>query len=123
MDERLNCPNCGAPIEDWKCAYCGTVLLSVGAIEIGAPTFVRIKTKHGKYRLVQIKITSICREPSEGVLWADNRVMEYVTSTNHRTVELELVPFGKFGVWGVATDGRREIPPEVWDQIVKGENT
>lgn len=123
MNERLNCPNCGAPIEDWKCAYCGTVILSVGAIEIGAPTFVRIKTKHGKYWLVQIKITSISLEPSESVFYADNRVIEGVSSTNHRTVELDMVPFGRSGVLGVTTDGRREIPPEVWDQIVKGEST
>ena len=110
-------------MEDWKCAYCGTVFLSVGAIEIGAPTFVRIRTKHGNYRLVQIKITSICREPSEDLLYADNRVVGCLSSTNHWTVELDQVPFGRLGVWGIVTDGRREIPPEVWDEMVEGEST
>ncbi len=38
-----NCPNCGAPIDGEKCAYCGTVFLDVSCIDIEAPCYLKIK--------------------------------------------------------------------------------
>lgn len=41
--EKLNCPNCGAPISGTVCDYCGTVFLDFGAIEIFKPMWLRIR--------------------------------------------------------------------------------
>ena len=43
MREKLNCPNCGAPISGTVCDYCGTVFLDFGAIEIFKPMWLRIR--------------------------------------------------------------------------------
>ena len=34
MREKLNCPNCGAPLVSEKCQYCGTLFYDFSAIEI-----------------------------------------------------------------------------------------
>lgn len=39
----LNCPNCGAPVTQDKCPYCGTVFLDFAAIQLGAPSYVKFK--------------------------------------------------------------------------------
>lgn len=39
----FNCPNCGAPITQDKCPYCGTVFLDFAAIQVGAPSYVKFK--------------------------------------------------------------------------------
>lgn len=43
MREKLNCPNCGAPIDSEKCSYCGTLFYDFSAIEIGKPCYLKIK--------------------------------------------------------------------------------
>ena len=43
MLDKLNCPNCGAPISSEKCQYCGTLFYDFSAIEIGKPCFLKIK--------------------------------------------------------------------------------
>ena len=42
-----NCPNCGAPISQEKCPYCGTVLLDFAAIQLGHPCYVKFKIDGG----------------------------------------------------------------------------
>ena len=43
MRERLNCPNCGAPIIDTECPYCGTLFYDFASIDLDKPTYIRIK--------------------------------------------------------------------------------
>ena len=46
MREKLNCPNCGAPITEEICPYCGTIFYDFANIEIGKPAALRLKTGH-----------------------------------------------------------------------------
>ena len=40
---KLNCPNCGAPITAEKCPYCGTLFYDFSTIDVGQPTYLKIK--------------------------------------------------------------------------------
>ena len=43
MREKLNCPNCGAPITAVTCAYCGTRFYDFADIELDKECYVRVK--------------------------------------------------------------------------------
>lgn len=43
MREKLNCPNCGAPITAVTCAYCGTRFYDFADIELFKECYIRIK--------------------------------------------------------------------------------
>lgn len=45
MREKLNCPNCGAPIIGAKCEYCGTQFYDFADIELNKECYIRIKYK------------------------------------------------------------------------------
>ena len=47
MRDRLNCPNCGAPIDGVKCSYCGTMFYDFASIKVGEPSYVRIRAFGG----------------------------------------------------------------------------
>ena len=38
-----NCPNCGAPIQNERCDYCGTIMYDFSCIDISSPCYVKIK--------------------------------------------------------------------------------
>lgn len=43
MREKLNCPNCGAPITDTQCPYCGAMLYDFAVLNDDGPTYIRMK--------------------------------------------------------------------------------
>ena len=43
MREKINCPNCGAPITSEQCPFCGTMFYDFSAIRIGEPCYLKIK--------------------------------------------------------------------------------
>lgn len=43
MRDKLNCPNCGAPLNGEKCPYCGTTFYDFSSIEDGKPCYMRIR--------------------------------------------------------------------------------
>ena len=45
MRDKLNCPNCGAPIESTQCPYCGTVFYDFSVIDVEKPSYIRLKYK------------------------------------------------------------------------------
>ena len=47
-DPKMNCPNCGAPIESPRCPYCGTLIIDFANIELNAFTYLRVKTPDGE---------------------------------------------------------------------------
>lgn len=47
MTEKTNCPNCGAPIAESKCPYCGTVFYDMTVLDMENPGILRIKTPMG----------------------------------------------------------------------------
>lgn len=47
MREKLNCPNCGAPIRGIECEYCGTMFYDFSSINLDRPTYIRINGPQG----------------------------------------------------------------------------
>ena len=41
--ETHNCPNCGAPITDYKCPYCGTIMYDFANVDTEEPCYLRIR--------------------------------------------------------------------------------
>lgn len=41
MKDILNCPNCGAPIVDDKCSYCGAVFLDICDVSSGSLVYLK----------------------------------------------------------------------------------
>ena len=40
---KTNCPNCGAPITDTKCPYCGTIYYDFANLKVGDISLIRLK--------------------------------------------------------------------------------
>ena len=75
---KTNCPNCGAPITDAKCQYCGTVHYDFANLKVGDISLIRLKlgdTLH-TFKAV-VKGVSITSDPTNS-FYAD----DYVVSTN-----------------------------------------
>lgn len=53
----LNCPNCGAPINEEKCPYCGTLFVDFAAMDADQPFFIKIK-QNGEVFIVKVKLDS-----------------------------------------------------------------
>ena len=47
MRQKLNCPNCGHPIEDVTCSYCGTVFYDFANINDDKPSYIRLRWMNG----------------------------------------------------------------------------
>lgn len=43
MRDKLNCPNCGAPITGTECQYCGSVFYDFVTLDDSKPTYVRVR--------------------------------------------------------------------------------
>lgn len=43
MREEFNCPNCGAPINNERCEYCGTQFYDLADLQLNCESFLRVK--------------------------------------------------------------------------------
>ena len=57
-DEALNCPNCGAPISEEKCPYCGTLFVDFAAMDADKPFFMKIKYQ-GEVYIFKVKMNAM----------------------------------------------------------------
>lgn len=74
-DGEFNCPNCGAPITDEKCPYCGTVFYDFTTLNLDETSYVKFKYK-GKIFVCQARFISLDIDRSnagDAYLYADNR--------------------------------------------------
>jgi hypothetical protein len=91
MKERYNCPNCGAPIESTRCPYCGTVFYDFATVNVGEPTYIRLKASDRiltfKAFVGEVQITHSIDElptanvefvllPDDGVILSERRTDE-----------------------------------------------
>lgn len=89
MKELLNCPNCGAPIEDTKCPYCGSVFIDFASMDMDKPFYLRIKhdgkVMTCKARIDHAELTTRW-DNGEVYLYADDRVFNTIkrSSQEHR---------------------------------------
>ena len=81
--DKLNCPNCGAPIEGEICQYCGTVFVDMAVIDTKKPFYLKIKHEDqihiAKVRMVH---TEIVIESDDIKFYSDELL--YSTVSNQR---------------------------------------
>ncbi len=75
---KTNCPNCGAPITDTKCPYCGTIHYDFANIKVGDISLIRLKLGDSLHTFkAVVNELSITSDPTES--WD---VDDYKVSTN-----------------------------------------
>lgn len=97
MRDILNCPNCGAPIQNDVCPYCGSVFLDWACFDMNKPTFVKIRNHFGHIVLMKLSPTSISErmDMDSTTLYADGQVYHRVFAQPAITIEAEFeaLPF------------------------------
>lgn len=96
VKDLLNCPNCGAPIQDDICHYCGSVFLDWASIDMCKPTFVKIKDSNGYYRLLKIIPKSIRQtmDSNPTYCYADNKICQITSNYNYEIeAAFDCLPF------------------------------
>ena len=95
MREKLNCPNCGAPITGVECEYCGTLFYDFASIDLDKPTYLKIKwndqiiTCKAVMRSFNIELTNETIDCYSGKGYA----VKFVTTRNATCdVEFDLLP-------------------------------
>lgn len=92
MREKLNCPNCGAPIESHKCAYCGTVFYDFAEFEVGKSAYIRMKI-HENLNVFKALLNSVdVLQETDEIMYADNAILQRCYPTTKMTLDLTLLP-------------------------------
>lgn len=61
-DRQYKCPVCGAPVEGFKCEYCGCVIYDFAVIDTDQPTYLRIRINNptdGHDYIMQMKAIAV----------------------------------------------------------------
>lgn len=69
-----NCPNCGAPIENEKCPYCGSLFIDFAAMDADKPFFMKIK-HNGEIFVVKVKLNNMSMYSEPINLYTDNMML------------------------------------------------
>lgn len=89
MNEALNCPNCGAPVEGEKCAYCGTVIYDFAVIDDSKYSYIKMRLNgHLLMFKVLLRSADITMEPAENYIYLDNKKM-LIESVPQMTITTE----------------------------------
>lgn len=87
--EKLNCPNCGAPITGDKCEYCGTIFYDFANINIGDVSYIRMKHRD-VLQIFRAVVTNVEIEYStDNCVYFDNIPMAI---SGHETIRIEMEP-------------------------------
>ena len=79
---KTNCPNCGAPITDTKCPYCGTIHYDFANLKVGDISFIRLKLGDTLYTFkAVVNGLSITHGPTNSCYadYADNYVVSAIS--------------------------------------------
>lgn len=72
MQERLNCPNCGAPITSEKCEYCGTLFYDFANIKLDEVCYLRMKIGDSLYIFKAVPRNISIEQNAETAFWEEN---------------------------------------------------
>ena len=91
MRDKLNCPNCGAPIVGIKCEYCGTQFFDIADIEIGKPGYLRMRVGNEVNKLIACPTNVDVRvERIQPMKYWHNDVVVPIKVPDDITVNIEL---------------------------------
>ena len=90
-----NCPNCGAPIEGVKCAYCGTYFFNIADIEENKPHYIRLNLGGHKMMFNVVASNIEFRQEREmATYYADSQpyFMAQTDVRTHISIDLDVIP-------------------------------
>ncbi len=91
MRERLNCPNCGMPIVNTKCEYCGTVFYDFADLDLDAPSYVRVKRGNDIFVFkAKVNKFSVTYEPVFADFYANNDVCHTARISEDVTIDISM---------------------------------
>ena len=96
MRDKLNCPNCGAPIRGVECEYCGTMFYDFASIDLDRPTYMRVKGPHGLaiFR-AQVRDWSFEAGCDQTFFYADDTVYTAYSPSYSCRLEFDILPDDK----------------------------
>ena len=74
MKKRYNCPNCGAPISNTECPYCGTVFYDFTSISDEDPSYIILNVNKQAVVFRGI-MRSVNIEYSPNAMYSDNMII------------------------------------------------
>ena len=85
----LTCPQCGAPIIDEKCGYCGVIFYDFACVECDKPFFLKIKRddKICIYKVIMDNATVTSSFVNSTLFYADNTPYHVIGS---ETIDIDL---------------------------------
>ena len=99
MRDLVNCLNCGAPLYDDVCPYCGSTYYDLSSMEVGKSCFLKIKDNN---RIIRVKVvpTNLNLEigrSSTSYYNSHNQTQQQVFDTCSCTLDMNFicVPFNK----------------------------
>lgn len=93
MNEALNCPNCGAPVEGSKCPYCGTIIFDLINFDCDehTPTFVRLRIGGITHLFKAMPRTiDIHTDYDEEVYYCDNTPIRMMRPSPNTSLQIEM---------------------------------
>ena len=62
LNRQYKCPVCGAPVDGYKCEYCGCIIYDFAVIDTDQPTYIRMRIRSpsdGKDYIMQMKAVAV----------------------------------------------------------------
>lgn len=90
VKDRLNCPNCGAPIRGAECEYCGTLFYDFAQLEVGKAGYVRLKVGDNLLIFRALTTQVDIEQHNDSLYYADNRVVESYSAPGGTTINISM---------------------------------
>lgn len=80
-NDSLTCPQCGAPIENEKCPYCGAIFYDFACVDTKRPFFLKIKHED-QIHIYKVKMSecAVDYKTNDTYLWSDNTIYDVISS-------------------------------------------
>lgn len=75
---KTNCPNCGAPITDTKCPYCGTIHYDFANLKVGDISLIRLKLGDALHAFKAVVNSVSITSDSTNSCYADDYVVSAI---------------------------------------------
>ena len=89
-----NCPNCGAPIDNYhcvKCPHCGTDYYDFAPMELGKPFYMKFK-KGGKTMIARVVLSdfNINQSARRSNLYVNNKLISTICANPETEMDIHL---------------------------------
>ena len=93
MTSTDNCPNCGAPIENDICPYCGTLIWDFATIDLHKPRWIKVEYA-GKIMMVRAMLTTLTMNMNQPIIttFADQKLIWAEVPRNEIDMHFVVMP-------------------------------